>query len=299
MTDHGVTVGVYIDWDNDGSFATAGDDISAYFKAVSYRRGIWGLLDNIARVGTLTLTVDNRDRLFSPSYTAGTYYGKFLPNLPIKVEITHNGTTWGAFRGVVRSFKPRANKYGTRECVIQCEDLLGIASRTNIALPRQTNRTADELCALVSNLIWSGAVATGTITFSANPSANDTVTVNTTTYTFKASVGATANEVLIGAAKEDTAKNLTAAINTALANTNTGYSADTVYGTATTQNPSCTASLSGAVITVSAVYRGTLGNGIALAESSAGITVSGATLSGGTDEPSGLTSFEAAVHLEG
>lgn len=80
-----------------------------------------------------------------------------------------------------------------------------------------------------------------------------------------------------------------------------GQAVDTYYGAAwlgypywRAQSDYCvftriiTVPESGAVVALEAVARGAWGNGIALAESAAAITLSGATLSGGVDGPAGL-----------
>lgn len=118
--------------------------------------------------------------------------------------------------------------------------------------------------------------AKGTLTFSGNPSANDTVTIDETTYKFVAELAA-ANDVLIGAAKEDSAANLVAAINGAAGE-------GTLYGTGTVANEAVTSTVAEAVVTVVAAEAGTAGNSIVLTESSSSITASGSgTLAGGVD----------------
>lgn len=129
-----------------------------------------------------------------------------------------------------------------------------------------------------------GAIAaTGTITFSGQPSVasqatgtivvsggvpldNDTVTVNGTVVTWKTS-GATGNQVNIGG---------TAALSATALYTFLAASADSNIS-------ACTYADNGTgTITVTAKVWGTAGNSITLSESSTNLTVSGATLSGGT-----------------
>lgn len=107
----------------------------------------------------------------------------------------------------------------------------------------------------------AGGFATGTLTFSANPAADDTVTINGTAITYKAS-GAAGNQINIGASKEATAQAL---VNFVTAHPTLGVDA----------------SLSGAVVTFRAIERGLPGNAITLAENSTATTVSGANLTGG------------------
>lgn len=121
--------------------------------------------------------------------------------------------------------------------------------------------------------------AKGTLTFGSNPSANDTVTIDETTYKFVSALSdtPTANEVLIGAAKEDSAANLVAAINGAAGE-------GTLYGEGTVANEAVTATVAEAVVTVTAAEAGTAGNSIVFTESSTAITASGSgTLAGGVD----------------
>jgi hypothetical protein len=112
------------------------------------------------------------------------------------------------------------------------------------------------------------------------PSADETVTLGATTYTFKGSVGTTANEVLIGATVADTLANLVAAI-TASAGSGTTYGSDTVANTDATAT-----TLPDSQIQATALTAGSAGNAIATTETTAdGAWLHGATLSGGQDIP--------------
>jgi hypothetical protein len=122
--------------------------------------------------------------------------------------------------------------------------------------------------------------ATGTLTITGTPAtswAGTTVTVGGTTYTFENSVSSTANQVLLytsgssSSTKQDrTAQNLYAAIN---ANSGECYSSP-CFGTGTTANASVTATLSGAVVTLTSKTSGAGGN-FALSTTQSGITASG------------------------
>ena len=118
-----------------------------------------------------------------------------------------------------------------------------------------------------------GAKATGTLTIATNPSANDTVIVNGSTFTFKATA-AGADEVTLGATAAATATNLAAVLN-----------ASTDPAVAQAQY-----SAAAAVVTVTANGYGVAGNAFTLASGTAGakVTVSGATLTGGA-EPTAMS----------
>lgn len=84
------------------------------------------------------------------------------------------------------------------------------------------------------NLSAAGTKSSRILTATANPTAGETVTIDSTAYTFRASVATTANEVLIGADAEASYNNLVAAINH-------GTGSGTLYGSATVAHTTVTA----------------------------------------------------------
>lgn len=131
----------------------------------------------------------------------------------------------------------------------------------NGALGSAANNSLDTAVAAVAG----NGKATGTITLTTNPAAGDTVIVNGVVFTFVAS-GAVAGQVNIGGTSSVTAASLQAAL-----------------------AASINASLIGAeytvstnVVTVTVQLGGTAGNAFTLAKTGTNITVSGATLTGGT-----------------
>lgn len=113
------------------------------------------------------------------------------------------------------------------------------------------------------------ATAFGSLNFTAQPTAADTLTINSHVITFIAS-GATGQQVNIGASGAATAANVAAYIN---AHNATGV----------------TAAVTGAIVTLEAIAVGAAGNSLTLAKSGTNPTLSGATLAGG------LTAFERAA----
>lgn len=121
---------------------------------------------------------------------------------------------------------------------------------------------------VLSTTPTAGVAALGSITFASNPSNNDTVTLGGSVWTFK-TAATLALETTIGATLVDTLFALIADLNASI------DAAVTL----------CTYSVSsGTVIGVVSDIPGTGGNSFTLAASVA--TPSGATLAGGTDEPS-------------
>lgn len=149
-----------------------------------------------------------------------------------------------------------------------------IMGRTVTAKVPMAETTLDNLVRIMpgATLVETGAAkASGTLTVAALPVANDTIKVGGVTFTFKA-VAVMATDIAIGATVNAQASAIATAINSI-------------------DDPSVNvqASATNAVVTLTANQYGTggtnayLGNNIALASTGAGVTVSGATLSGGLD----------------
>lgn len=119
--------------------------------------------------------------------------------------------------------------------------------------------------ALLVGQMSPGVRATGSIAFSANPSASATIAIGGTTWTFVSS-GATGNQTNIGASLSATLSALATALN---ASADTGIKKGTYVATAT-------------ALVIFARTPGTAGNSVALAASAA--TVSASTLLGGADD---------------
>ena len=120
-----------------------------------------------------------------------------------------------------------------------------------------------------------GARAVGTLTFTGLALANETVVIGAKTYTFKATVGATANEVLIGADAAACVTNLLAAING-------GAGSGTLYGSATVASEEVRASVGAttSILELQAIQSGQQGE-VATTETLTNGSFGSATLTGG------------------
>lgn len=118
------------------------------------------------------------------------------------------------------------------------------------------------------------AEAFGTLTMAGNAVAAETVVVGAVTYTWRASVAATANEVLVGATAAISLQNLKDAINL------TGTTAQ--YGSATVVNPTVGAgAITATTLVLYAKTGGTAGNALATTETMTNASFGGTTLANG------------------
>lgn len=145
-------------------------------------------------------------------------------------------------------------------------NLNGVASVINGALTGSVCTWTGENFQVTSNTTGAGVAAAGTITMSANPAANDTLTIDSTVITFVAS-SPVGNQVVIGPNAAATYASLLAFLQ---ASTDSNIDQATYASTASN------------VITVTFKTVGTAGNSFTLAKSSSAFAVSGADLSGGT-----------------
>jgi hypothetical protein len=78
-------------------------DVTAYALEISIRRGRQHELERV-QAGTATLTLDNRDRRFDPTFAAGPYYGNLLPMRRVRVSLMLNSQAYRLFTGYVESW---------------------------------------------------------------------------------------------------------------------------------------------------------------------------------------------------
>ncbi len=139
-----------------------------------------------------------------------------------------------------------------------------------------------------------GAAAAATLTFAAQPTALDTVTVGSSTYTFVAALSGTptANEVLRGANQAASQANLVAAVNGAAGG-------GTTYGTPTVANTSASAAVAGATVVFTALASGAAGNTIASTEAGSNTSFGAATFAGGVTGTLAIPSNGDTVSIGG
>lgn len=114
-----------------GEFPTWVDitDRILYRTPIRWRRGRDHALDEIT-AGTLTLELDNTDRAFDPSYTAGPYYGDLGPNRLVQLRATWNSVTYPLFTGLIDGLEQRYVKADNHASVfLRATDLFRFLAR--------------------------------------------------------------------------------------------------------------------------------------------------------------------------
>ncbi len=146
------TYGFHIDWNNDGDFADAGEDISAYVAEAEWQIGYADAGDRAAAPGWLKLTVDNGDGRFSPG---NALYGDMLPMRAARVQAVQSGTTYTLFTGCLWRVEPEAGERGARRAVLHCVDRVALLDRYPLEMALMEDKRADEIiAAILDHVVW-------------------------------------------------------------------------------------------------------------------------------------------------
>lgn len=118
---------------NDGPYVASPTwtDITSSVRSMSTDRGRsddWGTFS-----GSATVVLNNRERLYDPFYTSGTYYGKLLPRRQIKIEATYASVTYSVFRGFIDGWPPTWTDAGGDSTVtLSCYDAMQLLAQVQL-----------------------------------------------------------------------------------------------------------------------------------------------------------------------
>ena len=119
---------IEVDWNNNGSFADADEDISNDVKSISYSRGKDEELGK-ANPGTLEIRVNNSDGKYSPTKSGG-IFTNLLPKRVIKVTTT-SPAAYNLFYGYIESITPHPDP-ASQDCYISAIDGLDFMARAEL-----------------------------------------------------------------------------------------------------------------------------------------------------------------------
>ena len=139
-----------VDWDNDGDFLDAGEDISADRISANIRRGFSSPLTRMAVVGRATFLLRNSAQSYSPPLEAGV-----LPSRAVQYSMTYDATEVVLFTGKVESIKPSFGQYRDRRCVLECVDDTALLDIHEGDIAMQTGVYAPDLIAAVVAAVYT------------------------------------------------------------------------------------------------------------------------------------------------
>lgn len=83
---------LYIDWDGDGDYLDAYEDVSAALARATVKRGRGAVTDQFA-AGTATISIENPAGVYSPYNESSPLYGLMLPGRAAKLEAVIDAAT--------------------------------------------------------------------------------------------------------------------------------------------------------------------------------------------------------------
>lgn len=173
---------VYVDWGNDG--IDSADDITPYVHAAAWSLGAREPYQLAADESTLTMTLVNSDKRFSPEYASGPYYGQILPRR--RCQVIADGTVM--WTGWLETVTPEPSPQPYARLVAHGPKLY--LDESEVYIPLQEGKRSDEIIETILNDVDLPTVTTGVWLLGVDGSSE----LGETTYVTNSSFGAELEE---------------------------------------------------------------------------------------------------------
>jgi hypothetical protein len=140
---------ISVDLNNDRDYSDTGEDLSAFVIDADWSLGFAAPFDPISRSETLTLTLKNADKRFSPEYAGGALYPNFAQGKLVRVQSTYSGVTRTHFLGWIDEITPAPGIKKERRASVKCNGYMLRAQEIELFIPAQENKRADEVLATI------------------------------------------------------------------------------------------------------------------------------------------------------
>lgn len=131
-----------VDWNDDGDFGDAGEDVTADFVSASVTRGYGDALARVPGVASATFLLNNLSRQYSPPLHASV-----TPGRHVRWSMTYGGTTVVLFDGTLEDIQPTFGQFGERKATLVCTDAMALLDLHDGEMALLTNVTADQVIA--------------------------------------------------------------------------------------------------------------------------------------------------------
>lgn len=151
---------IQIDWNNDGDFSDANEDISEYVIEAVWSTGYAKPYDHAAAPGWLKLTLDNTDRRFSPENASSPLYSSLKPMRYVRIQATYNSTTHTLFYGYLWRIEPEAGQRDDRQAIVHCIDAVALLEHYPLEIELLEDKRSDEvLDTIIQRVAWPPALS--------------------------------------------------------------------------------------------------------------------------------------------
>lgn len=133
-----------IDWNNDGDFSDANEDITDYVMSANWELGFSEPYQHVAGETRADIRLRNIDKRFSPEGTASPMAGSILPNRLMKIQHVGSGTV-DLYTGYIESISPTPGERGDLQCQIVGVGIKQFLERQEYYSPFWEGVTSDEV----------------------------------------------------------------------------------------------------------------------------------------------------------
>ena len=144
------TYSLRVDWNGNGDFDDAGEDISADWVNITITRGYNNALARYPTVGRMTVLLNNAAQTYSPPATAAA-----RPRCDVRLRMLYGGTGETLFRGFISAIVPASGIKRSRRAVMYCVDRLEELDRFEGMIALQTGVYADDIIREVVETVYT------------------------------------------------------------------------------------------------------------------------------------------------
>src|SRR6478672_2394 len=153
------TLSIQIDFANPPLTANASatwTDITAYVIDIQTKRGRSDALGRV-EAGTASLTLDNSDRRFDPTYTTGAYYPNVVPMRKLRISAVYSAVTYYLFTGFITSWPPDWPGGLDATTQIACVDAFAYFASKKLNGAYANEFTNNSINTWLTNISWPAA----------------------------------------------------------------------------------------------------------------------------------------------
>lgn len=142
-----LTTRVYIDFDLDGDFDEAIEDVTPYLIEADWGLGFRKPFQTTSDEARCTIVLSNLDKQFSPEYSSSPYYPNMRPHRGLLITNVRSGVETTMWRGWIEAIEVAPGTKGERSIVVVGVGAKSFLQAAEVNLPLLENVKADEVIA--------------------------------------------------------------------------------------------------------------------------------------------------------